>query len=393
MIFLGPLYQTKEEKKILAYSRRGVSNAVAQFQARLLNGFSENGESVTIVNVLPVGTWPRQYKKLILPSEEWSFHNAPCYEVGGINLPFLKQWIRKRKTKKLLSRLTAQEKEVVIYSTYLPFLQAVWDLPADVKVTLIVTDLPEYYDFRKISRLKKWLRKRNTKKIYKRMSRIDNFVLLTEEMKYPLQVAERPYVVVEGIGESLEDKLVQDKRAVEKEIVFYSGGVHYLFGIAHLVEAVRSMTRSDVELWICGDGDAAEWVKEVSAQDARIRYFGFVPFERVAQLRKSATVLINPRPNEGEYTKYSFPSKTMEYMASGLPVVMHKLSSVPEEYDEYLTYIQENSAEGIKQALEKVFAMSMEERALFGRRARSFILENKNETTQTKKILRMIKRN
>ena len=38
---------------------------------------------------------------------------------------------------------------------------------------------------------------------------------------------------------------------------------------------------------------------------------------------------VNPRQNNEEFTKYSFPSKTMEYLASGVPVVAYKLDGIP----------------------------------------------------------------
>ncbi len=392
MIFLGPLYQPKDEEKILENCKSSISNAPNQFQTRLLNGFIQNDISVNILNVLPVGAFAKSYKKLILPNREWLFFGNRSYEIGGLNLPFIKQWQRKVKTKKLLSKLTKQNKEIIIYSTYLPFLQAVYKFPKEVKITLIVTDLPEFYDLGKTSWLKKYFRKRNNKKIYKCLSRIDKFVLLTEDMKGPLQVGERPYVVVEGISsETVTAPLLKNEvNVIEKEIIFYSGTLHYQFGIKQLVEAFQSLKNSNAELWICGGGEAGGWIEKLAKQNSKIRYFGFVTSERVRELRKNATVLVNPRPNKGAYTKYSFPSKTMEYMASGIPVIMHKLKGIPSEYDNYLVYIEEDTAESLKLAIEEVFAMNKERRQAFGDAAREFILQNKNEYVQAKKILDMI---
>lgn len=46
--------------------------------------------------------------------------------------------------KKQLELLTESDKEILIYSTYLPFLRAIRKLKSDVKITLIVTDLPDF---------------------------------------------------------------------------------------------------------------------------------------------------------------------------------------------------------------------------------------------------------
>ena len=45
---------------------------------------------------------------------------------------------------------------------------------------------------------------------------------------------------------------------------------------------------------------------------------------------------MNPRSADAEYTKYSFPSKTIEYLATGVPVVMNRLPGIPEEYEYFV---------------------------------------------------------
>ena len=72
-----------------------------------------------------------------------------------------------------------------------------------------------------------------------------------------------------------------------------------------------------------------------------------------------ATLLINPRFSNEEYTKYSFPSKNMEYMASGTPILTTKLPGMPKEYYEYIYLFEEESIEGMKnkmsmKAIEKI---------------------------------------
>lgn len=62
-------------------------------------------------------------------------------------------------------------------------------------------------------------------------------------------------------------------------------------------------------------------------------------------MQQQATLLVNPRKGHEEYTKYSFPSKTMEYMASGTPTIMYKLPGLPIEYEEYLVLLPDNSQE------------------------------------------------
>lgn len=381
MVFLGCLYNREREKEYLTNSKTSLANAANTFQWSLLEGLYENGETVKILNALPVGSFPKQYKKLFLESGRWG--NGQNYELGCINLPFIKQHQRYLKAKKQLEK--SQDKNILIYSAYEPFLKAAYRLDKSYKVTVIITDLPEFYDLGKTSALKKWLRAANNKKIYRYLERVDNFVILTEQMKEPLHIGSRPYVVVEGIANSAPQNPVRS----DKKSVLYTGTLHKKFGILTLLEAFSLIDDPDAELWICGGGDSKEAVEAAAEKDSRIKFFGYVTKDKVAELQQKAGMLINPRPNEGEYTKYSFPSKTMEYMLSSKPVVMYKLDGIPAEYDPYLNYIEGNSPEDMKNAILKVFASGNEAAKKAGSAAR-FVAENKNSAVQAKKILDLI---
>lgn len=392
MIFLGTMFDPQDEKQILKKSKIGVQNASNIFQARVLHGLRKNGvNNVKVLNVLPVGVWPKQYSCLLLKQKRWTIFSYDCLEIGSLNVPFFKQLIREYYVKKQLELLTESDKEILIYSTYLPFLRAVFKLKPDVKITLIVTDLPDFYDLGKVSALKRKLREINNKEIYRTLKRIDRFVLLTEQMAAALQVGNRPFTVVEGIAdnnsENSERKLDSNP---DKKIVFYSGTLHYQFGIKKLLDAFELLSDPDLELWICGDGEAAEEIRRMSALDQRIKFYGYVSSEEVSQLRACASVLVNPRNNSGEYTKYSFPSKTMEYLMSGIPTIMYKLDGIPDAYDEHIFYIKGNEAQDIADKILEVMQLEKTERIKFGEDAREFVLREKNEKAQVKKIIELI---
>ena len=63
-----------------------------------------------------------------------------------------------------------------------------------------------------------------------------------------------------------------------------------------------------------------------SKKDNRIVFKGMVPNKIVVEDQLKATLLVNPRPSIGEFTRYSFPSKNMEYMVSGTPMVYNSFT-------------------------------------------------------------------
>lgn len=392
MLFLGLLFEKNEEHLIAAKSHGGLlQNQVNTFQWNCIEGLYENGiENLCIVNALPVGTYPRMYSDVIIPSKEWIYNSEKHFQLGSFNLPLLKQWGRYRACKKLVKQL--DDKEVLIYSPYQPFLKAVKKLDKSYKITLIVPDLPEYYDYERVGKIKQILRKINNHSIDKCMSRVDHFVLLTEKMKEPLKVGNRPYTVVEGICTSNQSVCICDK-ATDKKAILYAGTLNKQFGIDVLVDAFEQIPKEDYELWICGGGDYQDNIKELAKHDSRIKFFGFVTKEKVSQLQSQATVLVNPRQNIGEYTKYSFPSKTMEYLLSGVPVVAYKLDGIPDEYDPYLVYVQDNSPQSLALTLCDVCDDFDSRYKQMAKKAADFVIREKNPVTQAGKIIELMRGN
>lgn len=154
-----------------------------------------------------------------------------------------------------------------------------------------------------------------------------------------------------------------------------------------LLSAFELIKGPNYRLIICGLGNAEDDIKALSARDPRINFRGKVTHSEVLKLQNQVTVLVNPRQNTEEFTKYSFPSKTMEYLSSGTPVVAYKLDGIPDEYDEYINYVPDNSPEVLASVIQKVCELSSEERGQMGREAQAFVLKEKNKDAQTKRIL------
>ena len=391
IIFLGPIYPEEADETVKKLRRVRSSVAPNIFQWNLLDGLSYwCQDSLEIVSALPVGTWPRAYKKLYLHDEEWTSRGIVGREMGCLNLPVFKQYMRYLKTKKYLQRNAQPGTELLIYSAYMPFLKAVYRLPSSVKVTAIITDLPEYYDLDKVSILKRISRVFLNRMIYRYLKRVDRFVLLTDQMAERLHVGERPWMRMEGICAecfSEPSKTV----AIRQNAILYSGTLHYKYGISNLLKAFVAIGDPMLELWICGGGEAEKEILTLAQSDQRIKFFGFCSAGEVEKLRNQAAILVNPRTNLGEYTKYSFPSKTMEYMASGKPVVMYRLDGIPTEYDPYLFYVESNedAVDGLRETL--LYVLKNYDTALDkAKKAREFVATQKNAVNQAKCVVKFM---
>ncbi len=108
------------------------------------------------------------------------------------------------------------------------------------------------------------------------------------------------------------------------------------------------------------------------------------------KIERKATVLVNPiRPTQ-EFTRYFFPSKTMEYLASGTPTIMYRLDCLSEEYCKYIHFIPELTIQSLQETIIKICSQTEEERNKFGQTAERFIAEHRNCDVQAAKIASLI---
>ena len=389
ILFLTLQYDSRKEKEYLSKSKASMQGAANTFQNNLLSGFLDVPHNIKVMNTLPVATFPK-YSQIFMKTGIGSILDFDTTEIGYINLPLFKQTTRyfayKKQVKKWIKE-TKGEKAIVAYSLYLPFekiFKFVKKHYPEVKTSLICPDLPCEYGILPKNKIKAAIQYSYGKKLLKFAKYSDSFTLLTEEMKHPLKLGERPFTVVEGVCNA------KPTEKTEEKTILYTGTLHKQFGILTLLEAFSQIEEPDAKLWICGGGDSKQAVIDAAEKDNRITFFGYVAKDKVEELQGKASLLINPRANDGHYTKYSFPSKTMEYMTSGKPVVMYKLDGIPAEYDPYLCYIKGNSAEEMKETILSVLAKTQEERNALGLKAAEFVSQNKNSTVQAEKIINLL---
>ena len=219
----------------------------------------------------------------------------------------------------------------------------------------------------------------------KSINKFDGFVFLTKYMHDLYNQLNKPYIVMEG---SVDSSFVPIKK-IEKiipRIIMYAGAIEAEYGFNELVQAFMLLSMKDVELHIYGNGKFVETLLEYQKQDSRIKYMGVVSNDKIVEAEQKATLLVNPRLSNQEFVKYSFPSKTSEYMLSGTPLLTTKLCGIPDEYFDYLYTFDEESIIGFYEKLNEILSLSDRELCVKGKEAQSFVLKNKNNVIQAKRI-------
>jgi len=295
-----------------------------------------------------------------------------------------------RAFRELLSRVVAENNRqtvLVSYSMHFPFLLSCYFLRflrKDIYWCLIVPDLPEYMSYR--TGLSKVVFNAISRIGYSLANKANCVVVITDAMRFCFD-AKIEKVVIEGIGD--ENYLAKTCVKQRGNYFLYSGTLDQRYGIKDLVDAYIETGISDYELYICGDGDERKYVEKAALFYPKIKYFGQVDRVSSLQLQRHATLLINPRSGNAEYTKFSFPSKVIEYMSSGTPVLMFKLEGIPDEYYNYC-FISEHGRNNLSKKITEISKLSSEALVKKGAVAREYIKNSKTPKIQVQKILDVI---
>ena len=363
IVFLCGYYEKQYESEVVTNTKGNIEFSANEFQRKVIVGLKKNNLDFDVISAPLIGSYPNRYKMQVF--KPFSERDSDCTYVAFNNVWGVRNFSRARHLKKSLGSFIESkdnQKLIIIYSPHTPFLEAaVYAKKKDknIKLCLVVPDLPQYMNLNaKQSVLYKIGKKFDIKRFYSLNESIDSYVLLTEQMKDILKVGNRPYIVKEGIvsSEKLEafsNFNQKPSRSSTIKYLTYTGKVNFQFGIRELVEGFEQIPDENLHLVICGTGDAAQYVIEKSKKDKRIEYKGQVLPSEAQKWMENSDFLINPRRGDSEYTKYSFPSKTIDYLLTGNPVIAYYLDGMPEIYKQFICLLNSVSLlDAMKNAFE-----------------------------------------
>ena len=377
---LNYLYNTSTKKPM--YS-------IQKFHWLLLKGFVKNDVDVQTVSAIPISSKNHKRKIWKVASE---IEDGIHYKyIPFLNFPFIRQigifiysflytlfWgMKKRKEKRLIC-------DVLNISVCLGSLIA--SKLIALKSIGIVTDMPGLM----VGESKSFLSNLITRINKGYLSLFDYYVFLTEQMNPVLNIHKRPYIVMEGLVD-VDMQITPHAEWISgmKKNIIYAGGLYERYGVKMLIEAFMQTSFEDVAFSIYGMGEMEQQIREYEKKDPRIHYYGTVPNSKVVEEELKATLLINPRPTHEDFTKYSFPSKNMEYMVSGTPVLTTRLPGMPAEYYPYVFLFDEETVEGYKRKLEEVLSLPYEQMKEKGELGKRFVMIEKNNVIQVERIYQM----
>lgn len=401
VLFLGGFYPPRLLEKIREASRGKIGLSNHNFEMSIVNGLMKHDDvDLKIVTMPKVYSFPHNNKTLYTKAESYYLQDrVPVKSVGFVNLLFFN---KVSMTISLICNLlrvvnSFRGKQIgVIVNTPNVFMASALFVAKflsakKVKTMLVIPDIPQMVSqMDKMSLLKKVAVSMLNRLSMRLAERYDTYVLLTSNMQDFFK-KQLKFIVMEGIVNEDLQREERHRNRGDKDIILYTGTLRGVFGILNLVEAFERGAFRNTELWICGSGEASTIIREKAAKNPNIVFWGLVDSKKALELQDEATILVNPRTSAGVFTKYSFPSKTMEYLQSGKVVIANKLPGMPDEYFNYIVVPENESIEALTKAIQKVLDMSTEQRELIGGKGKIFVQSQKNSYVQTGRMLELMR--
>lgn len=367
ILFLCGIYNEKIENDVMMKTKGYYDVATLIFERKLLKGLRKKYQkNLSVLSAPYIGSYPNRYKDIYFKAPGRDKYKDGVTYCSFNNIWGFRNYSRyfsvKRKLKEFVE-CSDVEKYIIVYATHSPFMKAAkWakDLDNRIKICQIVSDLPAFQSPSKAGHMSVYgFFKFFDVKLMDRLGKsIDSYVVLTRYMKKPLNVGDRPCVVVPGI---IDSDISMDNSSQRRNWIVYTGNLNRVFGIMNLVKAFHMLDRDDYRLIICGDGSCVGEIREYAAKDSRIEYRGVVKSVDIKNILCSAKILVSPRMNNGEYTKYSIPSKILDYLAYGGLVVSFSLYGMDDDLRSTLLIPEEETEEALRHTLENAIEMSEQE--------------------------------
>ena len=337
----------------IEYQVKNISAAGNRFQNNLVENLKRDGHHVETVAYLAV---PFDEKHESLLSEEVNYHYVKK-EPGFCGL-----WRSivnyKNRVHKLLEKADCVICYNIIYAwLWLPRLAKM----AHKKSVLILADYGDTDSFLSYKQ-----------KLYARMQkncirRFDLVVGLSERVK-DLLLPEQSFLLMEGgIDDSLYDSLQHHPETSAKQLkIVYSGLLNHVTGVNLFLEAMDRVVASSpysISTIVSGKGELAKEIENKANQCKWLTFLGHVPYENYIELIRDADILVNPRDMRLPENKNNFPSKVLDYLATGNYVISTSFIG-GEKYADYITFAEVVNLEtALRSEIKKVMQDTEQERA------------------------------
>ena len=341
ILWLGAVF---DEKTVL--TAPAVSPAANRWQLGLINGLRQHGVNVYLIGHLPEPYWPRGRLR-VKSADGRCVPGIQQQLIDYWNLPLLRNHSLSSSYCELIDKLESQLSNTRVVVTY----------NADSAAVAGANYVRERYNIPWVCIVADDEAPLNA----------DGYVFLSWGYYEAFDGLKPKLHLDGGVSEiRVSQKASTDENAMGRQVVMYTGAANRHGGINFLARAFHKVQNLN------GKRSNPE-VERLAAIDTRIKVMGFVTEQKLGQLARQADVFVNPRPSKIPGNERNFPSKVLEYLSFGKPVISTWTAGLSPEYRDVLVVLEEETEVCLASTIETVLRWDSGQRLTLARRAARFL--------------------
>ena len=346
ILFCGTMVPEKIE-----YEVKDISAAGNRFQNNMIGNLKQMGHEVVCCTYLGMDIPEKESHTLRQRSVAGGQEHY--VQKGGKILRSILEYRR------LVRKAMDDTETVICYNiTYAWLMLPVWARKKRNKSIVILADYSESVSY------KNPLMKMYARMQRQSMRRFDTVVGLSPNIRRKLRKEQRFILMEGGIDRALLDAFrYRPHRKGQPVVILYSGLLSQVTGVDMLLEAMHQIKRQDICLVITGKGDLEQEVRQAAAKDERILFKGHLAYEEYVKQLQGADILVNPRNMDLPENQNNFPSKIMDYLASGKRIISTRFAGW-ERFQENIVFC-DCDAQALGACMERALDIAADEAAVF----------------------------
>lgn len=180
---------------------------------------------------------------------------------------------------------------------------------------------------------------------------LDGYIALTTGLNELYNEQEKPCFILEGLVEDCVDK---KQKSEYGKYIFYCGALSERYGLYQFIDFYKTYVKGDTKFVFCGHHADNDKIHQAIDDDPRIVYLGNLPNKDVLELEVNAWCNINPRPFSEDLDRFSIPSKVLEFLNSGTPLISVKNTKLQKYFNANAIWIKSNSQQDFIEGFQKL---------------------------------------
>ena len=298
----------------------------------------------------------------------------------GIQCKYIiRKWAKRHKGENL---------KVLVYNTYHPSIKALYDACNANSISLyaILYDLgmlPKRLGRSRLTMLGYWKAEKTAKKF---IPLLTGRIVINEKIIDLYAPGKDSILIDGGVNKKIISSLFPLQETHGTTYTFVCAGMLWdQNGTKLILDAMKLNNNDRIRIVFAGKGQDVSLIESMAIEDKRISYVGMLNREELFRLYEKTDILLNLRIEEPD--DVHFPSKLLEYMATGKHVVSTPVAHAERDYGDYITLLKDITPSGLASLMETIVYTSKSELLEKGERARKFIVEQRNWNTQTQRIM------